>query len=88
MNKSHGPKIRGAKIHDGYTFKGVILAKTDGGAFLILQGTHKAFVKQAWAAVAPEDFEIGQEVEITLSRAVAREKGFLVVAGPTQGRLL
>ncbi len=74
---------------DSFTFKGKILCKTPNRAYRIQDDSgHSTFVPISWVTVAPADFDMGQTVEITLSRPLARQKGFLRVDGPDQGRLL
>lgn len=74
---------------DTFTFKGRILCRTEHGAYRIQDDSgHSTFVPITWVTVAPETFDIGQSVEITLSRSLARQKGFLRENGPDQGRLL
>ena len=75
---------------DRFTFRAVVQQRTGNGAYLLraVDGGHRAFVPVKSCIVVPEAFDLGrQEVEITLSRSLAREKGFLRESGRGQGRL-
>lgn len=75
---------------DSFTFRARIQAKTPGGAYLVedVAARHKTFVPVRQCIVAPKAFALGQEVEVTLSRSLARQKGFLRDAPPSQEKLL
>lgn len=75
---------------DIFTFRAVIETKTQQGAYLIRDTSgHRSFVPVRSVIVEPEAFTLGrQEVSVSLSRSLARARGFLREGGPGQGSLL